>query len=127
MDSPAGPLDGVRVIEAGQLLAGPFAGQLMGDLGADVIKVEPPGVGDPMRQWGREKSEGSSLWWPVVGRNKRSVTLNLREPAGQDLLLELVAARRRRSWRTSVPAPWRSGTSATTGSARSTRVWSWCG
>jgi len=89
-DSPAGPLDGVRVIEAGQLLAGPFAGQLMGDLGADVIKVEPPGVGDPMRQWGREKSEGSSLWWPVVGRNKRSVTLNLREPAGQDLLLELV-------------------------------------
>ena len=89
-DLPAGALDGVRVIEAGQLLAGPFAGQLMGDLGADVIKVEPPGVGDPMRQWGREKSEGSSLWWPVVGRNKRSVTLNLREPAGQDLLLELV-------------------------------------
>lgn len=85
-----GPLDGVRVIEAGQLLAGPFAGQLMGDLGADVIKVEPPGVGDPMRQWGREKSEGSSLWWPVVGRNKRSVTLNLRERAGQDLLAELV-------------------------------------
>ena len=62
----------------------------MGDMGADVIKVEPPGVGDPMRQWGREKAEGSSLWWPVVGRNKRSVTLNLREPAGQDLLLELV-------------------------------------
>ncbi len=78
------------MLEAGQLLAGPFAGQLMGDMGADVIKVEPPGVGDPMRQWGREKSEGSSLWWPVVGRNKRSVTLNLREPAGQDLLLELV-------------------------------------
>ncbi|QWF20885.1 CoA transferase [Nocardioides sp. LMS-CY] len=85
-----GPLAGVRVIEAGQLLAGPFAGQLMGDLGADVIKVEPPGVGDPMRQWGREKSEGSSLWWPVVGRNKRSVTLNLREAAGQDLLVELI-------------------------------------
>ncbi len=78
------------MLEAGQLLAGPFAGQLMGDMGADVIKVEPPGVGDPMRQWGREKAEGSSLWWPVVGRNKRSVTLNLREPAGQDLLLELV-------------------------------------
>ena len=78
------------MLEAGQLLAGPFAGQLMGDMGADVIKVEPPGVGDPMRQWGREKSDGGSLWWPVVGRNKRSVTLNLREPAGQDLLLELV-------------------------------------
>ncbi|WP_244932115.1 CoA transferase [Nocardioides sp. W7] len=87
---PSGPLAGVRVIEAGQLLAGPFAGQLMGDMGADVIKVEPPGVGDPMRQWGREKAEGSSLWWPVVGRNKRSVTLNLREAAGQELLVELI-------------------------------------
>ncbi len=85
-----GPLAGVRVIEAGQLLAGPFAGQLMGDMGADVIKVEPPGVGDPMRQWGREKAEGGSLWWPVVGRNKRSVTLNLREAAGQELFVELV-------------------------------------
>ncbi|WP_372734684.1 CaiB/BaiF CoA transferase family protein [Nocardioides sp.] len=90
MSTSSGPLDGIRVVEAGQLLAGPFAGQLMGDMGADVIKVEPPGVGDPMRQWGREKSEGSSLWWPVVGRNKRSVTLNLREPAGQDLLLEMI-------------------------------------
>jgi formyl-CoA transferase len=86
----AGPLAGVRVIEAGQLLAGPFAGQLLGDMGADVIKVEPPGVGDPMRQWGREKAEGSSLWWPVVGRNKRSVTLNLREAEGQELFRRLV-------------------------------------
>ncbi|MBD3926721.1 CoA transferase [Nocardioides cavernae] len=86
-----GPLAGVRVLEAGQLLAGPFAGQLMGDLGADVIKVEPPGVGDPMRQWGREKAEGASLWWPVVARNKRSVTLDLRQQEGQELFARLVA------------------------------------
>ncbi len=61
---PAGPLDGVRVIEAGQLLAGPFAGQLMGDMGADVIKVEPPGAGDPMRQWGREKPRAARCGGP---------------------------------------------------------------
>lgn len=84
-----GSLSGVRVIEAGQLLAGPFAATLMGDQGADVIKVEPPGVGDPMRAWGR--TDGKSLWWPVVGRNKRSVTLNLREKEGQELFLKLVA------------------------------------
>lgn len=84
-----GSLSGVRVIEAGQLLAGPFAATLMGDQGADVIKVEPPGAGDPMRAWGR--TDGKSLWWPVVGRNKRSVTLNLREKEGQELFLKLVA------------------------------------
>lgn len=84
-----GSLSGVRVIEAGQLLAGPFAATLMGDQGADVIKVEAPGAGDPMRAWGR--TDGKSLWWPVVGRNKRSVTLNLREQEGQDLFLKLVA------------------------------------
>ncbi|WP_370614869.1 CaiB/BaiF CoA transferase family protein [Mumia sp. Pv 4-285] len=89
-DQPTGALAGVRVIEAGQLLAGPFAGQLMGDLGADVVKVEPPGLGDPMRQWGREKPHGHSLWWPIVARNKRSVTLNLREEAGQEIFLRLV-------------------------------------
>ncbi|TYL46050.1 CoA transferase [Nocardioides sp. BGMRC 2183] len=83
-----GALAGVRVIEAGQLLAGPFAGTLLADQGADVIKVEPPGVGDPMRAWGR--TDGASLWWPVVGRNKRSVTLDLREKEGQDLFLDLV-------------------------------------
>jgi formyl-CoA transferase len=84
-----GSLAGVRVLEAGQLLAGPFAATLMGDQGADVIKVEPPGVGDPMRTWGR--TDGTSLWWPVVGRNKRSVTLNLREADGQELFKRLVA------------------------------------
>lgn len=84
-----GPLAGVRVLEAGQLLAGPFAATLMADQGADVIKVEAPGMGDPMRQWGR--TDGKSLWWPVVGRNKRAVTLNLREEEGQELFLKLVA------------------------------------
>jgi formyl-CoA transferase len=82
-----GPLADLRVIELGQLIAGPFCGQLLGDMGADVIKVEPPGVGDPMREWG----QGLPVWWPVIARNKRCVTLNLREPDGQALLRRLVA------------------------------------
>src|ERR1700733_3386073 len=61
-----GGLAGVRAIEMGQLLAGPFCGQLLGDFGAEVIKVEPPGKGDPMRDWGREKPHGKSLWWPIL-------------------------------------------------------------
>ncbi|MFJ1540915.1 CaiB/BaiF CoA transferase family protein [Micromonospora chalcea] len=85
------PLDDVRVIELGQLLAGPFCGQLLGDFGAEVIKVEDPGHGDPMRQWGREKPHGKSLWWPVVARNKKSVTANLRTAQGQDLVRRLIA------------------------------------
>lgn len=85
------PLDDIRVIELGQLLAGPFCGQLLGDFGAQVIKVEDPGIGDPMRQWGREKPYGRSLWWPVVARNKMSVTADLRTPQGQDLVRGLVA------------------------------------
>lgn len=85
------PLDDVRVVELGQLLAGPFCGQLLGDFGADVVKVEDPGRGDPMRQWGREKAHGRSLWWPVVARNKRSVTCDLRSAEGQDLVRRLVA------------------------------------
>lgn len=85
------PLDDIRVIELGQLLAGPFCGQLLGDFGAEVIKVEDPGRGDPMRQWGREKPHGKSLWWPVVARNKKSVTCNLRRPEGQELVRRLVA------------------------------------
>jgi formyl-CoA transferase len=88
---PNGPLSDVRVVEMGQLLAGPFCGQLLGDLGADIIKIEPPGTGDPMRQWGREKPHGHSLWWPVVGRNKKSVTLNLRTEPGQDIARRLIA------------------------------------
>lgn len=86
-----GPLANLRVIEAGTLLAGPFCGQLLGDMGAEVIKVEAPGQGDPMRQWGREKAHGKSLWWPVVARNKKSITLDLRRPEGQELLRDLTA------------------------------------
>jgi formyl-CoA transferase len=82
-----GPLADLRVIELGQLIAGPFCGQLLGDLGAEVIKIEPPGVGDPMRSWG----QGLPVWWPVIGRNKKSVTLDLREADGQALLKRLVA------------------------------------
>jgi formyl-CoA transferase len=85
-----GPLSDVRVIEAGQLLAGPFCGQLLADFGAEVIKVEDPKNGDPMRQWGREKPHGLSLWWPVVARNKKSVTLNLRSEQGQEIFKDLV-------------------------------------
>jgi formyl-CoA transferase len=85
-----GPLDGLRVIELGTLLAGPFAGRLLGDMGADVIKVEPPGKPDPLRDWGQARYRGRSLWWPVQSRNKKCITLNLREPRGQELLLDLV-------------------------------------
>ena len=86
-----GPLSDLRVVEMGQLLAGPFCGQLLGDFGAEVIKLEPPGVGDPMRQWGREKPHGKSLWWPVVARNKKSVTCNLHSPEGQVLARRIIA------------------------------------
>lgn len=85
----AGPLTGLRVIETGTLLAGPFCGQLLGDLGAEVIKIEAPGRGDPMREWGREKPHGQSLWWPVIARNKKSVTVNMRMPEGQQILRDL--------------------------------------
>ena len=63
IEDTAGALSDLRVLEMGQLLAGPFCGQLLGDFGAEIIKVEPPEVGDPMRQWGREKPHGKSLWW----------------------------------------------------------------
>jgi formyl-CoA transferase len=86
-----GALSDIRVIETGTLLAGPFCGQLLGDFGAEVIKLEDPGRGDPMRQWGREKPHGKSLWWPVVARNKKSVTCNLRTWQGQELVRRLVA------------------------------------
>lgn len=80
-----GALSGLRVIEAGQLIAGPFCGQLMADHGAEVIKIEPPGEGDAMRQWGRQKP----VWFPVIGRNKKCITLNLRDPRGQALARRL--------------------------------------
>ena len=84
-----GPLTDVRLIELGQLIAGPFCGQLMADMGADVIKVEPPNQGDPMRVWGRGDYP---LWWTVCARNKRCVTANLREAEGQDLVKRLIAS-----------------------------------
>ena len=83
-----GALAGIRVIELGQLIAGPFCGQLLGDMGAEVIKVEPPGQGDPMRAWGRGDDK---LWWEVVSRNKKSVSANLRVPEGQELVRRLAA------------------------------------
>ena len=83
-----GSLHGVRVVEMGQLIAGPFCGQLLGDFGADVIKIEPPGTGDALRQWGQP---GYPLFWEVLGRNKRSVTANLRTDEGQGLARQLIA------------------------------------
>ena len=83
-----GPLAGIKVVEMGQLIAGPFCGQLLGDMGADVIKLEPPGQGDPMRVWGRGDFP---LWWEVVARNKRAVSCNLRLPEGQQLARDLIA------------------------------------
>ncbi len=85
-----GPLAGVRVIELGTLLAGPFAGRMLGDLGAEIIKVEAPGQPDPIREWGKARYQGRSLWWPVQSRNKKCVTLNLRLERGQELLLRLI-------------------------------------
>jgi len=84
------PLQGIRVIELGQLIAGPFAAKMLGEFGADVIKIEPPGTGDPLRKW-RLLHEGTSVWWAVSSRNKRSVTLDLREPEGQDVVRKLIA------------------------------------
>jgi crotonobetainyl-CoA:carnitine CoA-transferase CaiB-like acyl-CoA transferase len=79
------PLTGVRVVEFGQLLAGPYTGSLLGDFGAEVIKVEAPGRGDAMRDWGRLRHNDHSLWWSIIARNKRSVTLDLRQPDGQEI------------------------------------------
>ena len=86
-----GPLQGLRAIEFGQLLAGPFVGTLLGDFGAQVIKVEPPPAGDAMRDWGRLRHRDRSLWWSILARNKRSVTLNLRSPEGQRIALQLAS------------------------------------
>jgi formyl-CoA transferase len=96
-DAPApnaltqGALSDLVVIEMGTLIAGPFCGQILGDFGAEVIKVEDPRVGDPMRQWGRSLPQGLSPWWPVIGRNKKSVGIDLRQPEGQALAKELIA------------------------------------
>ena len=86
-----GPLHGLRVLELGQLIAGPFCGQVLSDFGAEVVKVEPPGTGDALRQWGRTDAEGRPIWWSVIARGKRSITLDLRTPDGQALLRDLAA------------------------------------
>jgi crotonobetainyl-CoA:carnitine CoA-transferase CaiB-like acyl-CoA transferase len=86
-----GPLSGIRVIETGVLLAGPFCARLLADFGAEVIKIEAPGDGDPMRTTGQALLDGKSLWWPNIARNKKCITLNLRVPEGQELLRQLIA------------------------------------
>lgn len=95
MTAPATPvppaaLAGVRVVEMGQLIAGPFAGKMLGEFGADVVKIEPPGSGDPLRKW-RMLKDGTSVWWQVQSRNKRSIALDLRAAEGQDIARRLVA------------------------------------
>ncbi len=89
MPTPAA-LQGLRVVEMGQLIAGPFAGKTLGDFGADVVKIEPPGAGDPLRNW-RLMKHGTSVWWQVQSRNKRSIALDLRRPEGQDIARRLIA------------------------------------
>jgi crotonobetainyl-CoA:carnitine CoA-transferase CaiB-like acyl-CoA transferase len=89
-DRLKGPLSGVRVIEMGQLVAGPFVGSRMADFGAEVIKVESPGRGDAMRHWGYHRYKDRSLWWPVLARNKKTISANLREKRGQDLVRRLI-------------------------------------
>jgi formyl-CoA transferase len=84
----AGPLAGLKVVELGQLIAGPFAAKTLGEFGADVVKVEPPGAGDPLRNW-RLLKNGTSVWWQVQSRNKKSLALDLRQPEGQEIVRSL--------------------------------------
>ncbi|MFC0040189.1 CaiB/BaiF CoA transferase family protein [Actinomadura rayongensis] len=90
MTAPAGPLAGLRVLELGSLIAGPYAGRILADFGAEVIKIEDPGRPDPLREWGAARHRGRTLWWSVQSRNKRLVTLDLRSAEGRDALLTLV-------------------------------------
>ena len=85
-----GPLAGIRVIETGSLIAAPFCAQRLGDFGPEVIKVEDPGAGDPMRAWGSLRPQGFSLSWPIIARNKKSITCDLRQAEGQALLRRLL-------------------------------------
>ena len=86
--TPTGPLAGLKVVELGQLIAGPFAAKTLADFGAEVIKIEPPGTGDPLRKW-RLLKDGTSVWWQVQSRNKRSVALDLRQSEAQDIVRKL--------------------------------------
>ncbi|MBH9579511.1 CaiB/BaiF CoA transferase family protein [Inhella proteolytica] len=87
---PTTPLAGLKVVEMGQLIAGPFVGKTLGDFGAEVIKIEPPAGGDPLRGW-RLQQDGTSVWWQVQSRNKRSLALDLRAPEGQEIARRLIA------------------------------------
>jgi formyl-CoA transferase len=88
--APVGALDGVRVLEVGTLISGPFAGRLLGDMGAEVVKIEPPDAPDPLRTWGQAELDGHHFFWTVHARNKKAITLNLRKSRGRELFLELV-------------------------------------
>ena len=105
---PDGPLTGLRVVEFGQLIAGPYVGTLLADFGADVIKVEAPPNGDALREWGQHKHNGHSLWWSVMARGKRSVALTS-APTTASAAPSSCARRPTSSSRTSGPARWRSG------------------
>ncbi|HLS79248.1 MAG TPA: CoA transferase [Nocardia sp.] len=89
-DQPIGALDGIRVLEVGTLISGPFAARLLGDMGAEVLKIELPDRPDPLRTWGQAELDGHHFYWTVAARNKKAITLNLREAQGRDLFLELV-------------------------------------
>jgi crotonobetainyl-CoA:carnitine CoA-transferase CaiB-like acyl-CoA transferase len=91
MNQPRRLLDGIRVLEAGQLLAGPFAGSMLAYYGAEVIKVEPPGSGDPLREWRELDDEGTSYWWRSLGRNKKCITADLRSEEGRKLVSRIAA------------------------------------
>ena len=88
--SAAGPLAGLKVVELGQLIAGPFAARTLADFGAEVVKIEPPKDGDPLRKW-RLLKDGTSIWWQAQSRNKRSLALDLRQPEAQDVVRRLAA------------------------------------
>ena len=83
--SSTGPLAGLKVLELGQLIAGPFAAKTLADFGAEVIKIEAPGAGDPLRKW-RLLKDGTSVWWQVQSRNKRSLALDLKDPQAQEIV-----------------------------------------
>src|SRR5690625_347741 len=91
-NSSAGPLEGIRVLELGSFIAGPFAGQLLGDYGAEVVKVESPGEGDPMRRWGVTTEEGDGPWWPTIARNNPSVAADRRTREGRVFVRDLAAS-----------------------------------
>ena len=103
MTIPTQALQGIKVLELGQLIAGPFAAKTLGDFGADVIKIEPPGVGDPLRQW-RLLREGTSVWWEVQSRNKRSVCADLHKRRARRWCASW-SPKPMSWWRTSSPAP----------------------